>query len=116
MMNKLLDKYPAMGFSSNIEPMGKTVRWPNFAKHFERLLLERGVSLYRLDEDTTLRASNMTHVRQGTKRPTDDIIKELARYEPLAITAEALEAWRTLDECSPAAIREAARLLDEGDG
>lgn len=87
--------------------MSDEVRWPLFAQKFTELLEKKGVTLYRLDEDTPLRSSNMSKVARGIKRPTDDILKILASYEPLGIGIDTLKGWRALDEYGIDAVKAA---------
>ena len=63
------------------------IRWPFFAEQFSRLLSERGVTLYRLDEDTALRASNLSKMKAGRRRPTDEALRILREPGPTSVRA-----------------------------
>lgn len=101
--NKFDNCKPEVG-QSKIAPMDKDVRWPYFAQRFSELLERTGVTLYRLDEDTPLRAPNLSKIKAGTRRATDDVLMALSAYEPLGVTFAELESWRLMDEYSQEAI------------
>jgi len=90
--------------------MNADIKWPFFARMFSELLEKTGVSLYRLDEDTPLRAPNLSKIKKGVRRPTDDIIKELASYKPLGVSEAELKAWRLVDEMEPEILQQAIDL------
>jgi DNA-binding Xre family transcriptional regulator len=93
--------------------MNDPVKWPRFAKRLSELLEDRQITLYRLDEDTPLRSSNMSKIKAGTKRPTDEVLEALANYKPLNVRLEDLKGWRALDEVGDDAILSAAKTLME---
>lgn len=109
LIDNLFDSCEVRLIEPSIIAMNKQ-KWPFFAKKFSDLLLQTGVSLYRLDEDTPLRSSNMTKVKAGTKRPTDDILKALANYQPLNASYQELLSWRAIDEYGIEVLKEAVRV------
>lgn len=84
-----------------------------FAKSLKTLMTKASITGYRIGEDTAVRAENLHKLVRGVRRPTDDVLKELAGYAPLGVSFEELEAWRLLDEYSPEAIEKAYALLKE---
>lgn len=82
--------------------------WPTFARQFAELLDDKQVTLYRLEEDTGLFASNMHAVMTGKRRASDRAIQVLAEY--FDMPAVTLEAWRALDEVSEVVLREMIRI------
>lgn len=92
--------------------MSSIVKWPKFAAFLDYLVQGRGLTYYRIGEETPVRATHLWHLKRGTKRPTDEVIKALAAYEPLRTTETTLLAWRALDEVPEMALREAIYLLD----
>lgn len=93
--------------------MNTEIRWPFFAQKFATLLETRGVTLYRLDEDTPLRSSNLSKVKAGKRRPTDEILRALATYPALNITFDELKGWRAIDEDGVAAMKEGLRAATD---
>lgn len=93
--------------------MDKKVKYPYFSAKFDELLKKTGVTLYRLDEDNIWRASNLSKIKKGTHRPTDEIINALASYEALNIDYETLLAWRMIDEYGAHIVRQAGQELAE---
>lgn len=94
--------------------MSEENKWPFFSKRLSERLEKKEITLYRLEEDTRdreikLRSSNMSKVKAGKKRPTDDILKALSEYQPLDLTLEELKGWRAIDEVGIDAIFEVYR-------
>lgn len=96
-----------------MKAMKDEVRWPIFAQNFSALLERTGVTTYRLDEDTPLRSSNLSKVKAGTRRATDDILRALADYEPLGISYVELASWRLQDEYPPEVVHHMMEELEK---